>query len=194
MRCNLVNKENGTFYKIEYYPDYMNMLISHGTIGTEGDTELVEDEEAMEDYGLPAELAFDVLVKQKEKEGYIKVMDAKDLLQQIETAQVVQLKGRIREFYESGEVLKYNNEYHGALDCIVNFDTSYAKTPFIEEYPIPMIPIAGKVNEKGYEDEQAWIGINPEETEGEIYKLYTSGDYNKAYDSLDEFLEGFEKV
>lgn len=104
----------------------------------------------------------------------------------------IELNGRLKEFYETGEVLNYQDKYHQDLQCEINFDSRYAKSISLEEYDEDFIIIAGKVNEEYYEDEQNWIGVLVKHDSIQVYDLFTSSSYDLLYDSFDEFLKSFE--
>jgi len=118
-------------------------------------------------------------------------MDPLKLLKKIETAHGVKLTGRLREFYESGEVMKYQNKYNKEFECNVDFFSKYALEAD-EEYEENLIPIAGKIDENGIEEEQAWIGVNLDKKDTPVYALYTSCEYEDAFKNFDEFLQDFE--
>jgi hypothetical protein len=192
MKSYLENKEKNQFWEIVYLREEGKLINRYGEIGFEGAAEEIDDDEATELYGAPGVVIFDFLVKLKVKEGFVVVIDPVDLRRQLETAQEVKLKGRILDFYESGEVLKFQNRYHKKFDCLVNFNSRYATGIPGQSYPGNLIPLAGEVSEKGYEDEQRWIGINPDEPDSPVYELLTSSFFEQVYNSFDEFLADFE--
>ncbi|MCX6247755.1 MAG: hypothetical protein NTW10_08485 [Bacteroidetes bacterium] len=78
------------------------------------------------------------------------------------------------------------------FDCLVNFNNRYAKGIPGQSYSANLIPLAGEVSDKGYEDEQRWIGINPDWPNSPVYEVFTSSFFEKVYKSFDEFLADFE--
>jgi predicted DNA-binding WGR domain protein len=191
MKTYLENSTENTFYQLKYDGENDCLIIISGEIGTKGKRKKMEAEDVEDQYGSPPEWAFDELIDEKIKEGFIKVLQPMDLLKQIESINEIKIKGRLRDFYETGEILIYNNKYHKEFECYINFDSRYSKSYSDEEYDKEVIIIAGKVSEDGYEDEQNWIGINIMENDITVYDLFTSGEYDLSYDSFDEFLAGF---
>jgi hypothetical protein len=191
MRSYLEHKEKKLFCEFVYDRDEDRLSVRSGLQGAEGNTEVIGYDEAMKLCGAPPGLAFDSLAEMMISLGYVKIVDPADLLRQVEGAQEVTLKGRIREFYESGEVLKYQNRHSREFDCRVNFDSRYAKLTCMQTWSVKLIPVAGQVDEKGYEDEQRWIGINPEEANSPVYELFTSSRFEEVFPDLDAFLADF---
>ena len=194
MKSYLENKEKGLFWEIVFDPEEDCLVIRSGALNSEGAAEEIGYDEAMDRYMAPPGWAFGFLVKGKLKEGFAKVVDPVDLLRQVETAQEAILKGRIREFYETGEVLKYQDRYHKKFGFFVNFDSRYAKTVSTRSYSLNLVTVAGMVDEKGYEDEQMWIGINPDEGNSPVYELHTSSYFEEVFPDFDEFLKEFEAL
>lgn len=190
MKSYLENKETEQFWEIEY-DDVI--IIRSGRIGTEGDFVILGDDDTIEICGVPADdYAFMVLIVEKQKEGYTKILNGLDLLKQIETTYNVKLKGDILEFYTSGEVLNYQNKHHNDFGCKINFDGVCTKIDIDQEYAINIIPIAGLVSADGYDDEQAWIGINLDEEHTKIHELFTSNHYTESFLNIEEFVKGFK--
>lgn len=192
MKTYLENPENNNFCEIIYNEDEDCLIIISGEIGSEGTQTIIEYEDAEEEYDAPPEWAFDDVVEERLDEGYEIILKPKDLLAQIEAVNDIELKGRLREFYESGEVVNYQDKYHNDLKCEINFDSRYAKSSSLEEYDEDFIIIAGKVNEEYYEDEQNWIGVLEKQGSILVYDLFTSSSYDLLYESFDEFLKSFE--
>lgn len=191
MTTYLENKTENTFYQLKYDDENDCLIIISGEIGTKGKRKKMESDEVEDQYGAPPQWAFEELIAEKIKEGFVQVLQPIDLLKQIENINEIKIKGRLRDFYETGEILTYNNKYHKEYKCFINFDSHYSKSYSYEEYDQDFIIIAGKVSENGYEDEQSWIGINKTGNEIKVYNLYTSGEYDLSYDSFNEFLADF---
>lgn len=156
----------------------------------DGEAETID---AFAERGMPA----DILLAQMEAEyladGWSIVLPD-DLLAQVEAAQDVQLTGRLRAFYESGEWKSYEGRTSQSLGCEVSFVSPYSIDMFLEEFydadadaMLTMVCMCSRTSD-GYTEEQAWIGADPREGDGPIYSLFTSNAYEEAFPDLDAFL------
>jgi hypothetical protein len=168
-----------------------SLTITHG-----GEVKRIEN--TYEAMGMPADIAYSELVAALPPGFVEEVPD--DLLEMIERAQHVTLTGRVRAFYENREYKQHQRWHCKKLDCRVDFIADSVLLPFLQEYydrrakrPIKLIAISAKlVGSKDAPDEQQWIGIDPTLANGPVFELFTSGSYEPAYESLDEFLADLE--
>lgn len=183
------NKTENIFWKIEI--DYDIIIIHSGEIGTEGDLSITED--AYTELEMPTEVLFDSMVTEtRNTKGFEEVL-VDNLLEHIEKGHDIKLKGRLKKFYDDAEYKQYQGKTCPPLKCKVDFASAGVQGYFDEEYyndddnQLELIPIASKIF-GDYEDEQQWIGIDPNLEDTPVYGLYTSGDYEVVYDNIDAFL------
>lgn len=173
------------------------LRVTRGALGTAGETTTIED--AYAERGVPPDVLLDALVAEL-PETFEEVM-FDDLLEQVERGHGVTLAGRLREFYTRHQYKRYQGMRCRGLDCRVSFVAAAAQGRFHQEYydraagrAIQLVPVSSKLVGKDYryEDEQQWIGVDPRQSDGPVYALYTSGSFERAYDNLDAFLADLE--
>ncbi len=149
--------------------------------------------DAWSDYSMPAVVVLDVLAAEMAESGY-ELAPLDDVLELIEAGHEVELKGRLRAFFETLEFRDYDGKFCEKLGCTVDFTADAVLGDFYQEFYEPdtdtwreLIPISAKVYD-GIEDEQQWIGVDPALGDGPVYELFTSNAFEEAYASLDEFL------
>jgi hypothetical protein len=179
------------FWTIELPDDEAPIVIRSGTRGTPGEETYVTD--SWEAHGVPPSVLFDDLVLKKRREGFAEVLPP-DLLARIEGCHRVSLRGRLRAFYETRAYESLQGKTCRKLGCAVDLASRAVQGSFHQKYvdrnthaEVKLVPIASKIID-GREDEQQWIGMNPALEDGPVYELFTSGDYELAYPSLDAFL------
>lgn len=188
------DRENNRFYTIELDFDADSIAITRGELGSPGETELIED--AFATRNMPAEHLFDALVA--DLDWTFEEILPDNLLEIVEKNHEVELKGRLRKFYEDQEYKQYQDMICDGLECRVNFVANVVMGIFIEEFYdgekeefIDLMPISSVAVGEDYdeEDEQQWIGVDPSLEDGPVYSLYTSNAYEVAYPNLDAFLD-----
>lgn len=168
--------------------DDVVLTIRSGPLGGAAD----ETRELEDDDALPPGVRLDELVREKLREGYEEVF-VDELLDHIERGHETTLLGRVRRFFESQEYRRYQGLTSNALDCAVDFTSHTVQGSFTQQYRdergqrLALLPLASKVV-RGREDEQQWIGFDASLEDGPVYALFTSGEYEEAYPSLDAFL------
>lgn len=184
MKRTLRHPQTGSTVELEAIDDVL-------AITTDGDLAVIE---AFAERQMPADILFQVIAGERLAEGYVVVLPD-DLLEQVEREQGVQLSGRLRSFYETGEWKAYEGKKSATLGCTVSFVSTYSIGPFGQEFwdaahgeMFDMVCLCSRTNERGYEEEQAWIGADPRLADGPVYSLYTSNAYEESFASLDAFL------
>ena len=168
--------------------DDVVLTIRSGPLGGAADESTVLDD----DDELPLWVRLDELVREKLRGGYDEAF-VDDLLDHIEGGHDVRLLGRARRFFESQEYRRYQGKTCKALDCTVDFTSRSVQGNFTQSYrddrgqPVALLPLASRRRD-GREDEQQWIGFDASNEDGPIYALFTSGDFEEAYPTLDAFL------
>lgn len=170
--------------------------VREGVTGEEGE---VSEIDTYEDSGTPPEYALDDLALPMIEAGFVPT-PIPDVHLAIEEGHAIELPEPIRTFFANGTYLKYQGHFCPGLECHVDFASDavlgvYFQTHFDEERgeERELIPLSAVVVDD-IEDEQQWIGFDPEETNGAIYALYTSGDFDLAYESLAAFLADLEEA
>jgi len=167
-----------------------NVEIRRGAIGTEGELEVVDTYETL---GTPAEYALDELANPLVEEGY-EYAPIPGIEAIIEEAHDARLPEPVRRFFAEGTYWAYQGKHCAGLDCEVDFTTDAVLGNYYQEHwdserdaAREFIPISGRLYD-GIPDEQQWVGVDPEESEPRVYALYTSGEFEVAYESFDAFL------
>ena len=189
MKRTLKHPDTGATWTIELDDETL-------VITADAQTTVIDD--AFAERSVPPNILFTELVGEQLASGYLEVLPD-DLLAQIEAAHSVELSGRLRRFYTQHEYKRYQGKRCKALDCTVDFVSNATLGEFYQEFwdeereeMIELLPISSKTDADGYEDEQQWIGVDPSQSDGPIYALFTSNAYEQAYASLDAFLADLE--
>ena len=194
MNRKFEDTENNRFYTIELDFDADSLTITSGELGSEGETEFIED--AFASHDMPAEILMDLLIYQLDPSFEEVLPD--DLLELVEENHEVELSGRLRRFYGEQEYKRYQDMICAGLDCRVNFIANAVLGVFIEEFYdtekeefVELIPISSMAVGEFYNEveEQSWIGVDPALEDGPVYQLFTSNAFEVAYANLDAFLE-----
>ena len=171
------------------------LLIYTGKIGDLAEPTPVD---TWEEKKTPPEDCLDDYAQQMLAEGFT-FAPIPDVHIEIEKAHGVTLPEPVRTFYATNAYFPYQNFYSQSLECEVDFVSDAVLGNYFEEHydgereeHRTFVPISAKIFD-GYEDEQPWIGIDPEEDNGPIYALYTSGEFDQAFDNLDAFLADLVK-
>lgn len=164
--------------------------IRQGMVGSDGELEMVDTYETL---GTPPEYALDELANPRVEQGY-EYAPIPGIETVIEEAHDVTLPEPVRRFFAEGTYWGYQDKRCEQLDCGVDFTTDAVLGNYYEEHwdgergeARTFVPISGRLHD-GIPDEQQWIGIDPTESSPRVYALYTSGEFEVAYESLDEFL------
>lgn len=193
MKRDFQDPTTGRRLTIEYSDDDDSVTVTH-TAGDEVEVEVFDD--PFESHQMPGDVLFEMLVEERDP-GFEEMMP-ENLLEMVEENHEVTLKGRLRRFYEEGEYKKYQGWICQELDCKVNFAAQAVIGLFYEEFYdrelgdyVDRMPISSKgVGEDyDYEDEQQWIGVDPNLEDGPVFELFTSNAFEEAYPNLDAFLE-----
>jgi hypothetical protein len=188
MKRTLRHPQTGSTVELEALDDVL-------LITTDGDMQVIE---AFAERQMPADILFQVIEHERRAEGFVVVLPD-DLLDQVQGQQGVKLSGRLRAFYETGEWKAHEGKKSNTLGCTVSFVSTYSIGSFGEEFwdaanseMVDMLCLCSRTNERGYEDEQSWIGADPRLADGPVYALYTSNAYEELFPSLDAFLADLE--
>lgn len=178
--------KDGNFWKATVFDDIIE--IRQGTIGTDGEFEVVDPWETL---STPPEYALDELAMPLFDEGYrpapIPLIETV-----IEQAHGITLPEPVRSFFADQAYWTYQGWHCKKLNCGVDFTTDAVLGNYHQEHwdsdrgeTRIFVPISGRLY-NGAPDEQQWIGIDPDDVQ--VYALYTSGDFDPAYESFDAFL------
>ena len=187
------NTATNSFWSAELVD--VELTIRAGSIGTDGEAEVIEDSFEVAD--MPPLALIERRILQL-PHGYREVLP-EELRALVEEGHGIQLRGRLRRFYDQHEYKQHQGKRCAGLECRVHFASPEVQGEFSERYYDPrqkvnvhLIPIASKVSESGGRDEQQWIGVNAALADGPVYALYTSGAFEEAYPNLDAFLAELE--
>jgi len=179
---------DGKFWRAAAVDD--NVEIRQGDLGTEGELDVVDTRDTL---GTPPEYALDELANPLVEQGY-EYAPIPGIEAIIEEAHAVTLPAPVRAFFADGTYWKYQDKRCGELACEVDFTTDAVLGNYYQEHwdeergeSREFVPISGRLYD-GLPDEQQWIGIDPEEEEPRVYVLYTSGEFEVAYESFDAFV------
>jgi len=184
----LVNGD-GHFWKASVLDDIV--VVEHGRPGEEPEVDIVE---TWEEFQTPPQYSLDRIAAPMLKKGY-HVAPIPNVVELIEKAHGAKLPSVIRSFYADETYWKYQHGRCTSLKCEVDFITDAVLGNYDQEHydgergsHLTFLPISGWMND-GEPDEQRWIGVDHEETENpKVYALYTSGEFEMAYDSFAAFL------
>lgn len=142
----------------------------------------------------PPEYTIDALVAPYAERGFVPA-PIPDLHLAIEAAFGVTLPAPVRAFFAEGRHLEFQGKRSETLDCELNFTADSVLGNYDQEHwdraaecERHFIPISARMID-GSEDEQSWVGIDPKESTGAVYALYTSGSFEPAFDTFDAFLK-----
>lgn len=184
----LIN-DDGHFWKASVLDDIV--VVEHGKIGEEPEVDVVE---TWEEFQTPPEYSLDRIAEPMLENGY-RFAPIPELVQVIEKAHGAKLPPAIHAFFGDNTYWTYQGYRCAGLGCEVDFVTDAVLGNYYEEHydrdleaHRSFLPISGRMHD-GVPDEQQWIGIDPEETDNpKVYALYTSGEFDIAYESFDAFL------
>jgi hypothetical protein len=162
-------------------------------IGEGEETTSTTEVDAWGEYSMPADIVLDELVLEQARAGF-EFAPLEDVLAMVEAGHEVELTGRLRAFFETDEYRAHDGKYCERLGCTVDFTADSVLGNFYEEFYDTeaevwreLIPISAKVVDD-LEDEQAWIGVDPQLADGPVFELFTSNAFQEAYPNLDAFL------
>ena len=188
---------------IEYNEDDDTVTVTRAD-GDEVEVEVFDD--PAESHQMLAYVLY--LTLARERDPAFEEIPPENLLEVVEENHEVTLEGRLRRFYEEEEYKSYQGWICQELDCKVNFTAQAVIGLFYEEFYdrklgefVDRMPISsmGVGEDYDYEDEQQWIGVDPNLEDGPVYQLFTSNAFEEAYPDLDAFLadlrceQSFEK-
>lgn len=185
----LVN-DDGHFWKARVLDDIV--VIEHGKIGDEPETDVVD---TWDEFQQPPEYSLDDLAAPMFEKGF-RFAPIPGVAELIEEAHGAQLPPQVRAFFADGTYWNYQDYRCADLGCEVDFLTDAVLGSYHQEHydseretERTFVPISGRMYD-GIPDEQQWIGVDPEEAENpKVYALYTSGEFEVAYDSFEGFLD-----
>jgi hypothetical protein len=182
------NPDSGEWWRATVEDDTILVEVGEGE-ETTSTTEI----DAWEEFSMPAINVLDELAVEQSRLGF-ELAPIDNVLALIESGHEVTLSGRLRAFFETDEYRDYDGKFCQSLECTVDFTADSVLGDFYDEFYDSeteqwreLIPISAKVVD-GLEDEQAWIGVDPEMADGPVYELFTSNAFQEAYGSLDDFL------
>ncbi len=180
----------GHFWKASVVDDIV--VVEHGKIGEEPTVDVVD---TWEMFSTPPEYSLDQLAEELFEHGYT-YAPIPDVVKIIEEAHGATLPGVVRAFFQDETYWDYIGHTCAGMRCEVDFlDDSVLGNYMQEHYDSErgesrtFVPISAVVYD-GVPDEQQWIGVDPKETDNpKVYALYTSGEFEVAYESFGEFID-----
>jgi len=190
MQRRFENYDRQLFWEL-HVDDDETVTVTVGPIGSEGELEVIDRDASP---GPPQFLLAEIIGSFPP--GTVEILPD-DLLERVQAAHKVTLTGRIRDFYANHEYKQYQGRLCPVLDSSVDFVATCVQYAFDQEYydskarkPVLLLPLTSKRLGPDFdkEDEQQWIGHDPSLSDGPIYSLFTSGEYEIFFPNLDAFL------
>ncbi len=190
----LVNDE-ARFWKASVLDDIV--VVEQGILGEEPEVSVID---TWDEFQTPPLYALDRIAGPMFENGF-RTAPIPNVAELIEKAHNAKLPPVIRAFYDQDTYWKYQGGTCAGLKCEVDFVTddvlgNYDQEHFDSELGAhrSFLPISGRIYDEE-PDEQQWIGVDPAESENpKVYALYTSGEFDLAYESFAAFLANISVI
>jgi len=190
----LINDE-GLFWKASVLDDIV--VVEHGELGGEPEVSVID---TWDEFQTPPQYALDRIAGPIIDAGF-RSAPIPNVAELIENAHNAKLPPVIRAFYEQATYWKYQGGTCAKLKCEVDFVTDDVLGNYDQEHydrergaHRSFLPISGRIYDNE-PDEQQWIGVDPDEPQNpKIYALYTTGEFELAFESFEAFLADISLV